>query len=155
MSIMCIWFIATDYWVYKGCFNEINVSVNRVSTISSHTQSAINGLHCHILPKGTYRSTLLENKHMTCSLPHPKNERQPSMNDFWHCIMKHPAGCAVTVSHNRTIGCLSMEQWWWQLFYYVLKISVNRASTTLGLACCKMHGRWGDITTYSCYWSPC
>jgi len=38
-------------------------------------------------------------------------ERQRSVNDFWHYVMKHPVGCAVTVSHNRTIGRLSIEQW--------------------------------------------
>jgi hypothetical protein len=60
--------------------------------------------------------------------------------------MKHPVGCAVTVSHNQTIGPLSMEQWWWQHFYYVLKMSVNRASTTFGLASWKMNGLCGDVT---------
>ena len=38
-------------------------------------------------------------------------ERQRSLNYFWHCVMKHPVGCAVTVSHNQTIGRLSIEQW--------------------------------------------
>jgi len=41
--IRCIQFLR-----YKGCFNVINVRVNRVSTILSHTHLAINGLHCHI-----------------------------------------------------------------------------------------------------------
>jgi hypothetical protein len=54
--------------------------------------------------------------------------------------MTHPVGCAVTVSHNQTIGRLSMEKWWWQHFYYVLKMSINRESTTFGLASGKMHG---------------
>jgi len=60
--------------------------------------------------------------------------------------MKHPVGCAVKFSHNQTIGCLSMEQWWWQHFYYVRKMSVNRALTTFGLASWKMHGLGGDVT---------
>jgi hypothetical protein len=60
--------------------------------------------------------------------------------------MKHPVGCAVTERHNQTIGRLSMEQWWWQHFYNVLKMSVNRASTTFGLASWKMHGLCGDVT---------
>jgi len=38
-------------------------------------------------------------------------KRQGSVNNFWHCVLKHPVGCAVTVSHNRTIGRLSIEQW--------------------------------------------
>jgi len=83
---------------------------------------------------------------MTHSLPHPNNEYQQSINDFRLCVMKYPAGCAVTVSPNGTIGRLSMEHWWWQHFYYVLKMSVNRASMTLGLASENMHGLCGNIT---------
>jgi hypothetical protein len=60
--------------------------------------------------------------------------------------MEHPVGGAVTVSHNQTIGCLSIEQWWQQHFYYVLTMSVNRASTTLGLASWKMHRVCSDLT---------
>jgi hypothetical protein len=60
--------------------------------------------------------------------------------------MEHPVGCAVTVSHNQTIGPISIEQWWPQHFYYVLKMSVNRVSTTFGLASWKMHGVCGDVT---------
>jgi len=60
--------------------------------------------------------------------------------------MKHPVGCALRVHHNRNIACLSIEQWWWQHFCYVLKMSVNRASTTFGLASWKMHELCGDVT---------
>jgi len=146
MSKICIWFVGYNSWVYKGCFDVINVRVNRVSTILSLTHSAINGLHCHIFPKWMYMSALLRNKQMTRSLPHPKNERQRSVNNFCHSVMKHPSGCAGTVSHNRTIGRLSIEQWWWQHFYYVLKMSVNRASTTFGFASWNMHGLCGNVT---------
>jgi len=60
--------------------------------------------------------------------------------------MKHPVGCAVTVSHNQTIGRRSIEHWWWQHFYYVLKMSVNRATTTFGQTSWKMHALGGNIT---------
>jgi len=60
--------------------------------------------------------------------------------------MKYPVGCAVTVHHNQSIGCLSIEQWWWQHFYYVLKMSANRASTIFGLASWKLHWLCGDVT---------
>jgi len=83
---------------------------------------------------------------MTHSLPHPKNDRQSSINDYWHCVMKHPVGCAVTVRHTQTISRLSMEKWLWQHFYYVLKMSVNRESTTFGFAFWNMHGLCGDVT---------
>jgi len=91
---------------------------------------------------------------MRCSLPHFKNDRQLSVNNFWHCIMKHRVGCAVTVRHNGTIDCLSMDQSWWQYFYYFLKMSVNRASTTFGLASWKMNELCGDVTPQSRYWPP-
>jgi len=65
--------------------------------------------------------------------------------------MKYPIGCAFTVGHNQTIGRLSIEQWWWQHFYYVLKMSVNRASTIFGLASSKLHGLCGNVTPKSCY----
>jgi len=146
MSKLCIWFVAYNCWVFKGCFDVINVSVNRVSTILSLTHSAINRLRFHILPTRMYKLALLQKKQMTRSLPHPTNECQWSFNNVWHCVMKHPVSCAVTVSHNQTIGCLSMEQWWWQHFYYVLKMSINRVSTTFGLASWKMHGLGGDVT---------
>jgi len=83
---------------------------------------------------------------MTRSLPHPKNERQRNLYEFWHCVMEYPVGCAVTVPHNQTIGRLSIQQLWWQHFYYVLKMSVNRASTIFGLASCILHGLCGDVT---------
>jgi hypothetical protein len=68
--------------------------------ILSRTHWAINGLHCHILPKQLYKSALLRKKLMTRSLPHPKNEHQWTVNDFGHCVMNHAVGCAVTASHN-------------------------------------------------------
>jgi hypothetical protein len=60
--------------------------------------------------------------------------------------MKYPGGCVVTESYNQTIGRMSIEQWWCQRFYYVLKMSVNRALTTYSVASWKMHGLCGDVT---------
>jgi len=143
---MHIWFVAYNSWLYKGCFDVINVSVNRVSTILIFTHSAINGLNYHILPKWMSKSALLQKKQISRSLPHPENECQQSVNDFYHCVMKHPVGCAGTVNHNRTIGHLSIEQWWWQHFYDTIKMSLNRASTTFGIASWNKLGLCGDIT---------
>jgi hypothetical protein len=83
---------------------------------------------------------------MTQSLPHPKNERHRRVNEFWHCVRIYPVGCVVTERLNQTVGRLSIEQWWWQHFYYVLKISVNRAVMIFGLASSKLHGLCGDVT---------
>jgi hypothetical protein len=71
---------------------------------------------------------------MTRSLPHLQNERQLCFYNFWNCVVIHPVGSAFTVSHNGTIGRLSMEQWWWQHFYNVLKMSVNSESMIFCIA---------------------
>jgi len=42
-------------------------------------------------------------------------------------------GCAATLPHNRAIGRLSRQKLLKQHRYYVLKMSVNGASTTVGL----------------------
>ena len=47
-----------------------------------------------------YMSALLRKKQMTRLLPDPQNERQRSVNDIWHCVMKHTRGRAGTVIHN-------------------------------------------------------
>jgi hypothetical protein len=146
MSKMCIWFVAYNYWMYKGCFDVINVCVNIVSTILNLTHWAINWLHCPILPKWMYRSAFLWKKQMTQSLSHPNNEHQRSVNEFGPCVMKYPVGCAVTVRHNQTIGRHCIEQSWWQHFYYVLKMSINRVSTMFGLAYWKLLGLCGVVT---------
>jgi hypothetical protein len=93
-----------------------------------------------------YKSALLRKKLMTRLLPHPKNEHQRRVNNLGLCVMKYPAGCMVTASHNQTISHLSIEQRWWQHFYHVLKMRLNRVSTTFGLASWKMHGLCGDVT---------
>jgi hypothetical protein len=59
-----------------------------------------------------YQSAVLQKKPMTRLFAHPKNERQRRSNNFWHCVLKHPIGCAVTVSQDRTIGWLPLKQWW-------------------------------------------
>jgi hypothetical protein len=91
-------------------------------------------------------SALLPKNQKTRSLPHPNTEHQRGVNNVWHCIMKYSLGCAVTVSHNPTIGHLSIQQWWWQHFYCVLTMSINRVSTTFGHASWKMHQLCGDVT---------
>ena len=72
--------VAYNYWVHKGCFDVIKVSVNRVSTIYSLTHLAFNWRHCHILPKWTYWSVWKHNGQMICSLPYPKNECRTNVN---------------------------------------------------------------------------
>jgi len=125
MSIMSIWFVAYNYSMDEGCFDVINVIVNRASTIFSLTHWALKRLHCHILPKWIYWSTLLRKWKMTCLLPHPENERPLSLNEFWPCILQNPESSVATLTHNRTIGRVSRQKWLPQQCYYVLTMSVN------------------------------
>jgi len=48
--------------------------------------------------------------------------------------MENPEGCVMILSHNRIIGRLSKQNFLRQQSFYVLKMSVNGASTTFGLA---------------------
>jgi len=59
--------------------------------------------------------------------------------------MENPDGFAATFTHNRTIARLSGQKWFRQHRCYVLKMSVNRASMTLGLASLKIQVLCGDI----------
>jgi len=54
--------------------------------------------------------------------------------------MKHTVGCVVTLCHNQTIGHLSIQQWWWPHFYYVLKMSVKEHERLLALRLGKFLG---------------
>jgi len=53
-------------------------------------------------------------------------------------------GCAATLRHNRAIGRLSRQNLLQQHRYYVQKMSVNAASTTLGLVSLKILVLCGD-----------
>jgi len=64
---------------------------------------------------------------------------------FRHCIMENPDGFTATFIHNRIIARLSIQKWLRQHHYYVLEMSIKRASTTSGLASWKMQGLCGNI----------
>jgi len=145
MSILWIRFIEYNYWVLAGCFDRINVSMKRASTMFSLTHSEIKGLQRHIVPKWLCSSALQPKWQMTCTLPHPINEHQQSSNDFWHCIMENPQGCMATLTHNQNIFRLSRQKWLRQRPYNVLQMSVNGVSTSCGLASWKIERLCGDI----------
>jgi hypothetical protein len=71
----------------KACWYVSKVSVNGASTTFWLTHSAINGLHGHILPMTKYWPSLYIRRHVTRSLPHPRNERQRSINNNRSCIL--------------------------------------------------------------------
>jgi len=88
---------------------------------------------------------------MTHSLPHHKNEHQLSINNFCSCILLFPTGCAVTLTYNRTIGRLCRQTCFCEHRTYARKMSVNRASTILGIPSLLSKGRCGDIDPQSSY----
>jgi len=110
MSTISIQFVACNHWVYEGSFDMINVSVNRVSTTFCFTHLAIKGLHYHILATWMYGSVLLRKSKMTCWLPHPKDECQPSVNDFCSCILENRKRCVATLTPNWTVCPLSSQK---------------------------------------------
>jgi hypothetical protein len=62
--------------------------------------------------------------------------------------------CAATLRHNHAIGRLSRQNRLQQHRYYVLEISVNRASTTLGLVSWNIPALCGDNRPQSDCWVP-
>jgi hypothetical protein len=54
-------------------------------------------------------------------------------------------GCAVMLTHNGTIGHLSRQKLLRHHHFYVLKMSINEASTTSGLVSSTIHRLCGDI----------
>jgi len=145
MSMMHIWFIAYNDWVYEGCFDVNNLSVTRASLIFSLTHSALKKLHCHIL---YVLVGIMPKMQTTRWLPYPNHDRPWTVNNFWHCIVDNPNGCAATLNHNQTIGRLSRQRLSRQHFYYILTLSVNGAWTTFGLESRKTLGLCGDMNPY-------
>jgi len=142
MSIMSIPLVAYEYWVNKGCFDVINGSVNRASMILSLTHSAIKRLHCHILDALV---GVIANKANSRLIAQFWKWGWTEGQRFWPCFLKNRKGCTATLTHNWTIGGLSSHKLSWQHPYYVLKMRVNRASTTFILTTQKIPGRCSDI----------
>jgi len=76
-----IWF--GNEWLLVCHWGELQWSVNDFGVIIS----AIKGLNSHIDPKRCYWPALEVKRQEICSLPHPWNERQKSVTDFWSCIV--------------------------------------------------------------------
>jgi hypothetical protein len=90
LSIMTLWLLfnvsahrMTVGMSLKWASTERQRSVNDFSLIFS----AIKELHRHINPKTSYWPAFDLKRQATCSLPHPRNERQRSVTDFWSCIL--------------------------------------------------------------------
>jgi len=87
---MLISLIPYNYGEYNDCYDVFNVRVNTASLMFSLTLLAIKRLHCPTLPKWHYWSSWSVNGQLTCSLPHPKNDRQLSAKNVGPCILANP-----------------------------------------------------------------
>jgi len=94
-------------------------------------------------------------KYHCCNI-HTMSSKWGSTERQRHLTMHHKKslGRAGTLIHNQTIGHLSMQKCLLQQCYYVLKMIVNRASATFGLASWNMQGLCSDINPYSNYRPP-
>jgi hypothetical protein len=67
--------------------------------------SAIKGFHGQIDLKKSYWPALDDKRQAVCSLPHPRNERQHSVIDFYFCIMDNHW---AALQHYAIIGVLAV-----------------------------------------------
>jgi len=86
LSIMIVWILS------KIIAHRITVGMSP-RWVSMECQrfclivSAMKGLHSHIDPKRSYWPALDVNRQSACLLPHPRNECQQSITEFWSCIL--------------------------------------------------------------------
>jgi len=72
-------------WLLVCLKGEHPWSMNDFSLIIS----AIEGLHSHIDAKSSCWPAWELKRQVTCSLPHPRNERAWSITNFWSCIFDY------------------------------------------------------------------
>ena len=148
MSGMRIWLIVDNYWVYRTGFNVINVSVHGASTIFGialwNTQHVARW-HWLIIEL----SAAFLQKNVCCnSFTMSKKWASTECQWLFALDLGKCKGCVVTSHHNRTIRCLAVQKWLQKHRYYVLMKSVNRASTTFGLASRKILELNSDMKPY-------
>jgi len=131
---MCIQFIPYNYWEYKRCFDVMNVSFNWVSTIV--------GLASCIIFRAAWQHQLIIEVSVAF-LSKNGCDNSATMSETWAAMERQrltalhlgtSKGCAVMLTHDRTIGRLSWQSWLRQHCCYVLYMSINGVSTILGLA---------------------
>jgi hypothetical protein len=88
------------------------------------------------------------------SLLPPKNERQQSVNDFWHCIIDNPEWFAATLTYNRIIAHSSSQSMVLTTSGRCPKHERQRSVNNFGLALWKMQALRGDTNLSSNYRPP-
>jgi len=72
---------------WHACWQILDMSINRVSPISSHASWIITGLCVSVTLWSQYWLPWWAQRPATIMVPTPKNERQPSVNNFWPGIL--------------------------------------------------------------------
>jgi len=149
MSIMRLRFIAYNYWLYEDCFNLITVSANRALTIF--------GLASCITPRDARRHQLIIELSATflgqngCDINATISWKCASM-EHQRVVALHLGKCkrhTAIIIHNHTISLLSRQKWLRQHRCYALSMSINAASSNLGLASWIFKGLCYDINRLS------
>jgi len=78
----------SNTWLWQHWDYVLNTSVNGASTTFGLASSKIQELRSDIELSSNCRPPFYAKMVVTISLLCPKNERQWSVNDFWHCILQ-------------------------------------------------------------------
>jgi hypothetical protein len=134
MSIMQIRFVAYNYRVYNGSFDQINVSVNHASTMCWNM--------AWIILRAAWRHQLWNTISAAC-IGNNGCDKNATMPYKWvstarQWVMALHLGqstvCAATFTHTRTVCGLVTRKLLWQHHCSVLNMSSNGASTIIGFA---------------------
>jgi len=130
---------------WQACCHILKISINGVSTIfgiaSWNIQYAVRLQNIIIELSAAFRWNNGGGNISTMSWKWASTERQPVVPLHLRKCMR----CAAMLPHNCAIGRLSRQNLFQQHRYYVLKISINGASTTFGLVWWKILGLCSDI----------
>jgi len=159
-------------WLWQHRDYVLNTSVNGVSTTFGLASWKIQGLRGNIELSSNCRPPFYPKMVATTSLLCPKNERQRSVNDFWHCILekarvvrrhwpiielsaaflgKNTSNKIVTMSHNERQR--SVNDFWLSILDNLT--AMERRWPTMNLSAAFNGQNASDDITFASYnWAP-
>jgi hypothetical protein len=121
-------------WQHR--YYVLKMKVNRASTIFGLATSKMQGLCGDIKPLSHYqlpfKAKIVASRSPLCHT-----------NECQQLLALHPGkckGCTATLCHKRIIGPVSVYRFFWRHCHDTLKMSVNGASTIIGLTSWKIKG---------------
>jgi len=136
---------AMNLWAWYLIFSRVRVNSARLLHRSALPQGWVSIRQNNSWSSQIRMKSIVDSSRcwMDNTLQWASTERQRLLAlHFGNCI-----GCAATLCHNRAIGRLSRQNLLQQHRYYVLNMSANGASTTLGLVSWKILVLCGDNRT--------